>query len=808
MTNKIVLTIFITLITAVCASTASAQSLLNRMRVGNCLDLNSDEARRIRQQHNRTEMTPQELYDRLVSLERRRGLVLDVRPFAINQASGKLSFNGPNGHVAVVNMNPFVYSYDISVAQQELVTEAVSDFLEFLLPPSLIPGGKAESGRADNTIATNATIENRLKLIAERLNDFNETKCPNKDDAGCQALVTLKSVFGKLQKQFAEIKPFEAPDEFKRYKSDLLEVRNKEADAYATCVAAEGMRDRLDTFFRSKDALKRLKEADEKLRVAEWIAQDLAELTAEYGRDSEIQNYNVRCGGFKCLKQFSDYASRAEAFLVTLRAELTSHQQTAEQMESTLEATNEMARKEGLFARSFDIIKRFEFSEATISIDRRDRADSRSENVAAGGQPESGTPGTIPKPVKTSGSGTSTGAGNGGGPKEEAVKENGAEPENKEGSNDGNASNNGGGNGSNALNAEVNQSIQVGRPRFLLSGGLVYSPMKRRNFQPVTGFARDANGNPTGDGTDNVIGLEEDSPRRLLPMVNLNTRLHSFSPTTVYFSLGVTAKHDSNVDIEYLLGPSVSLLNERAVFTFGGYLGRVQNLVPDVKLGDKIPDNIGDAKLFTKRYSFKPGFSFSWVFSENTRQGDSLTTSGSGSSSANRPELKNEIRIGGLRFNLAMGLVYSSLEDQTYDEIVGFARDRQGNLTSGQDLTRVVGLVSDSGYRVIPMVMLHSRLLDFGSSRSLYFTTGVSGRKTDNSIKIEYLLGPSINLYGRKLFLTFGAFAGKQQLLGGDFFPGAALESSQNVTLHDRYVWKPAFGFSYDMTKIFRRGSN
>ena len=154
-----------------------------------------------------------------------------------------------------------------------------------------------------------------------------------------------------------------------------------------------------------------------------------------------------------------------------------------------------------------------------------------------------------------------------------------------------------------------------------------------------------------------------------------------------------------------------------------------------------------------------------------------------------------------------MGLIYSSLEDQTYDEIVGFARDREGNLTNGQNLTRIVGLASDSGYRVIPMVMLHSRLLDFGS-RSLYFTTGVSGRKTDNNVKIEYLLGTSVNLYRRKLFLTFGTFAGKQQLLGGDFFRGAPLETNQNVTIHDRYVWKPAFGFSYDMSRIFRRDSN
>jgi hypothetical protein len=104
------------------------------------------------------------------------------------------------------------------------------------------------------------------------------------------------------------------------------------------------------------------------------------------------------------------------------------------------------------------------------------------------------------------------------------------------------------------------------------------------------------------------------------------------------------------------------------------------------------------------------------------------------------------------------------------------------------------------------MAMLHSRLLNFGS-RSLYFTTGVSGRKVDDDLKIEYLLGASVNIYRRKLFFTFGAFAGKRQELSGDFFQGAALEKDQSVPTHDRYIWKPAFGFSYDISRVFRRDS-
>ena len=355
-----------------------------------------------------------------------------------------------------------------------------------------------------------------------------------------------------------------------------------------------------------------------------------------------------------------------------------------------------------------------------------------------------------------------------------------------------------------ALSPDINESIQIGRPRFLLSGGLVVSPMRRQTFENVKGFGRDANGNPTGDGSQNVVGFGENSPRRMMPMVMLNTGVSSFKPTSLYFSLGVTAKHDDDVDVEYLLGPSFSLLNERALFTFGGYVGKVQNLVADVKVGDEIPDSAGDAKLFTKRYSWKPGFSFTYVFSKNERSGESFSSGGG--DTGGKADLKNEIRIGGIPFNLALGLAYTSLEDRTYDEIVGFARDREGNLTNGQNLTRIVGLTSSSGYRLAPLALLHTRLFDFGN-RSFYFSTGVTGKKTDDKVQIEYLLGGTINAYRRKIFLTFGAFAGKQSVLGGDFFLGAKLDKDQSVTTTTRYVWKPAFTISYDITRILPSSS-
>jgi hypothetical protein len=285
-------------------------------------------------------------------------------------------------------------------------------------------------------------------------------------------------------------------------------------------------------------------------------------------------------------------------------------------------------------------------------------------------------------------------------------------------------------------------------------------------------------------------------------MVLLNTRLFSSDPASLYWSLGVTAKNDDNVDIEYLFGPSVGVLNDRALFTFGVYGGKTQNLVPDLNLGDELPDTLGNAKLFRKSYTWKPGFSFSYTFSDTQKK--NAASEGGSSSASSAAESRNEIRIGNIPFNLAVGLAYTSLEDRTYDAVAGFARDRQGNLANGRTLTRIVGLTSSSSYRMTPVALLHSRLTKFGG-HDFYLSTGVTGKKTDNSFDIEYLLGGSVNLYQRKVFFTFGAFAGKQQILGGDFFEGAKLDKDQAVTTQKRYVWKPALSISYDISKIIKR---
>lgn len=782
------LTIF-AIVTLCCVSTEPvlAQRNLNEIRIGQC--------------------GIQDTVFQWIQDEQKDGLVIDARPFAINQTTGISGFNGKTGHVAVVHMNPFVYKYNISVAQQELISTAVTDFIEFLLPEGLRPTGKTQSGAASRRLAV-AAAPNRLEMIAGRVETFaSEKDCPDAKHPGCKALLAMKDVFDEIQTSLTgfDVITSDPPKEVADYETAIISLRNEEADAYTTCNAGTALNTTLTTFNPSR-YLDQLNTAKNQLTNVTSLANDLVSLVDEYGNDDGLKNHVARCQGFICTKQFKVYAETALELIGLYEQDLSVRLATAEEMKRMLGLTEQMRTKNGLFARTFDVIKKFELSAATVSI-ARERIQLRGD--AARGVTETGTQSGTggkknPKPAVVGGASTSGSAPNeGSNGSNDAADENRDTPAANQKRDDDQPSD--GGNANGAPPGQINESFQIGRPRFLLSGGLVFSPLRRQTFERVTGFARDADGNPTGDGNQTIVGFGENSPRRLLPMVILNTRLRSFAPTSVFFSLGVTGKHDDNIDIEYLLGPSVSMLNDRALFTFGAYVGKVENLVPDVKFGDEIPESVGDdAKLFTKRYSWKPGFSFSYVFSE-TEKRDVAPSGGGGDSDAN--DLKNEIRIGGIPFNLALGLAYTSLEDRKFDPIVGFARDRKGNLTNGQTLTRVVGLTSSSNYRMVPLALLHSRLLNFGN-RSFYFSTGVTGRKTDNDLDIEYLLGGSVNVYRRKVFFTFGAFAGKQDALGGDFFTGAKLEESQGVTTHRRYVWKPAFGVSYDITRIIPRGSN
>src|SRR6185369_2555153 len=806
LTMKTTLQVLLIALVSICCSRAGIAQSLDDIKIGHCTaakDFNEKTAIK-------------EINDQ-IDKERKKGLVMDARPFAINQSTGKLLFTEGDGRVSVIHMNPFVYDYKISVAQQELVSTAVSDFLKLLLPPNLAQAVGTQSGDANKAVV--AAAPNELRGLERRLRTFTPPAvCADGDKKNqCEALKEMYFILDQIKgKVVSDSELVKNVDEsviydagggalstnarFVSFTTDLTNLRNQQFEAYETCDKAQQLNQTLSGY-KFNLLFRDLNKAQQEISEITALANDLSSLATTFGADTAINANPPRCGGFDCVAQLKTYATQVIVLIggTGYQRKLDDLRRKGQEMQNMAFFTDQLKDKKGMFARTFTIAKKFELSQATISI-KREKLEA---STASGAGTQSGTADT-----GSGGGGAGTGGGSEGTignkfvgpvvpgelqagtaptPAKPAAGDSGDKPA-----------------GAASLTADVNETVQLGRPRFMLSGGMVYSPLPRRTFKPVNGFVLDAQGNPTGNGDANVIGFDQNSPRRLFPMMFINSRVIDHEKASLFFSLGITGKHDDNVDMEYLVGPSVSFLNDRALFTFGGYGGLTQNLVSDVRVGDAIPDSVGNAKFYRKTLTWKPGFSFSYSFSR-AKKVDAKGSSGGTSSPSD--ELKNEIRIGGVPFSLGLGLAVTSLEERTYGEIAGFARDRQGNLTNGQTLTRIVGLTSSSGYRMVPMVMLHTRLTDFGRSRDFYFTSGLTGKKTDNDFDLEYLLGGSVNVYGRKVFLTFGTFIGKQQILGGNFFEGAALNKTKNVTTINRYVWKPAVSVSYDISRIIPRSN-
>jgi len=162
-------------------------------------------------------------------------------------------------------------------------------------------------------------------------------------------------------------------------------------------------------------------------------------------------------------------------------------------------------------------------------------------------------------------------------------------------------------------------------PFFSISGGVVFSPLDKFEFDRIQGFERDRQGNLVlVDGKPNlttVVGRKEGSSSRITPMILLNGRVHDkVGPIDgIHVSLGITAKNDNKgTDIEYLVGPSLSFLEDNLYFTFGGYAGRQQKLGGGLFEGFAVPATVSELPI-EKNYRWNFGFALSYRIPVNKK---------------------------------------------------------------------------------------------------------------------------------------------------------------------------------------------
>ena len=77
-------------------------------------------------------------------------------------------------------------------------------------------------------------------------------------------------------------------------------------------------------------------------------------------------------------------------------------------------------------------------------------------------------------------------------------------------------------------------------------------------------------------------------------------------------SLGITAKNDNQgTDVEFLLGPSVSMLDGNMFFTVGGFAGRQQRLAGNLFEGFAVPTGVDEIPI-QKNYRWNIGFALNY----------------------------------------------------------------------------------------------------------------------------------------------------------------------------------------------------
>lgn len=155
-------------------------------------------------------------------------------------------------------------------------------------------------------------------------------------------------------------------------------------------------------------------------------------------------------------------------------------------------------------------------------------------------------------------------------------------------------------------------------------------------------------------------------------------------------------------------------------------------------------------------------------------------------------------------FSISGGMVFSTLRKVEYQRVEGFVLDRQGNevLENGQPkLGTVVGLKEGSRTRISPLVLLNGRLHSWRNSRvlnSVHASFGITAKNDNKGTDVEFLVGPSFGLLENNLFLTVGAYAGRQQKLEGNFFKGLAAPASLGeLPIRKDYRWGLGISLSY-----------
>lgn len=584
---------------------------------------------------------------------------IDARLNQPNPVAGRTQFKR-SAKIAIINMNPFIYKYKIETKQTEIKETAQIGFFKLLSPifGDLASNITFESVKSDSVRGVGAATSKLNHLITLVCNPgprggaviapcrvvpaISMTDCADNSKEAGEFLQTLGELTaqtlhlkGVIEAEFAKLEPTYLPvrREYETVVPDGLRASVKEilwddlTESAQLCAAVNHLNSKLVSY----PTVPQLIELKGKIKQLHNLAEEIRSNAQDFQNDQKYTGCQARIRGMRYINNltrlidvisgdlYDAYLDKVEAMLAE-----TQNYDFLRKAFARLSSTG----GDALLQQIFDVVGRYEISVVDIAVipekikknDTKSAEQVRAEIARVGaGNPESSEIRTsVQERERARASGRDSQAEAGG------ISVNDASVTRLEtpfavAENVANTAATQSGTGSNEETTQRSPAptakVQIGNRRFEISGGFAYTSLEKIEFQPVLGFARDADGNLTnGQTLTKVVGFKEESGNRISPIVMLNTRLTNFRKNNLFFSFGVTGKKDNQgTDIEYLLGPSFNFLGKNLFLTVGGYAGKQQVLGGDLFLNAKLPDGVTELPV-RKEFHWKPGFSLTYRF--------------------------------------------------------------------------------------------------------------------------------------------------------------------------------------------------
>jgi hypothetical protein len=536
-------------------------------------------------------------------------LIIDARLDEINSFRGKTAFKN-QAELVVTNMNPFMFRYKILVEQEEIKDEAFLDFLKLLGAPVSDVIGKSSAIRQIelDKLASGGNLEILKTRTAIKPDVSN--KCGADAEEATRELAAVRKKVLDLADEIKE----ELNTESGNYQNAQEAYEKRKGTIFSTSVEAQTLCRSANELFQgltkivngevqgNYPLISAIEALLNKIQQLNSLSNELRNSATEF--TSEYTDCKARSKGLSYAGNLIRLADEIDTLSASYEGKVTELKDETIRYDSLVNFIKTLNGREAkLLQRELTVFGQYDISALQIKV--------VPELLNPDGTTEPKAP-TIGNVQAAQQSGDTTGVRNGSLARAFAPSSAATFTSQNEGSSGG------AGAGQQSENKEIKARATIGARRFELSGGLAFASLARREFKPVLGFARnaegqivDANGNPT-DKRDfsQIVGLTENSKRRIAPVVLLHTRLTNNPTYNMFFSFGITGKSNGgNFDLEYLVGPSFNFKN--MFFTFGGYAGKQQRLAGDLFLGAKLSDSADDVPVINE-YKWKPGFSFTY----------------------------------------------------------------------------------------------------------------------------------------------------------------------------------------------------